>query len=282
MSALDGQIGSRYCWNITGQFSVGGFMAKKSEEWWHEFFPDFRPMFANIEKGATANEVRYLVRKLGLKSGVSFLDCPCGYGRISVPLAKKGVRVTGVDITPSYVQELEQKADRLKLPIRALRGDMRRIQFRNEFDAAGNLWTSFGYFEKEPDNLAVLKRMYRALKPGGKFMLHLINRDWVMAHYTTHSWQEVGGLKALEERHFEYRTSINRCVWTFIRGNQEVKRRVDLRMYSFHEIIAMFESIGFTSIEGFGSSKDEPISRDRMMMFVIGTKPGRGHSLSRL
>ena len=44
-------------------------------------------------------------------------------------------------------------------------------------------------------------------------------------------------------------------------------------MYSFHELIAMLESVGFVDIEGYGSLKDEPISRDKQMMFIIGTRP---------
>jgi SAM-dependent methyltransferase len=247
----------------------------KKDEWWHEFFPEFRPLFGDLDKGQTGGQVRYLIKKLGLKAGKSFLDCPCGYGRISLPLARAGVKVTGVDITPSYVRELEERAKRSGLPIRAVRSDMRRIRFGNEFDAGGNLGTSFGYFEKESDNLLVLKKMYLALKPGGKFMLHVVNRDWIMAHYNPRAWMESSGVKALQERHFEYETSINRGVWTFIRGEQEKQIRADIRMYAYHELIAMFKAVGFMNVEGYGSTKDEPISRDCVMMFVVGTKPKR-------
>ena len=46
-----------------------------------------------------------------------------------------------------------------------------------------------------------------------------------------------------------------------------------MRMYSFHELVAMFEKTGFVDIEGYGSIKEVPITRDHMMMWVFGTKP---------
>jgi hypothetical protein len=127
--------------------------------------------------------------------------------------------------------------------------------------------------------MLVLKKMYRALKPGGKFMLHVINRDWIMANYTPRGWWDIKNTrgrrvaKVVEERHFDYRTSVNHGTWYFIQDGKETKCEVPLRMYSFHEMVGMFASVGFTDIEGYGSVKDEPISRDKQMMFFIGTRP---------
>ncbi len=250
-------------------------MSDKKHEWWDGFFPEFRPFFGLLSQKQTNAHVRSVIEKLNLKPGQKFLDCPCGIGRISLPLAKKGVRVTGVDITQSYLDELSKKAKRSGQKIDVLRGDMRRINYESQFDAGGNLWTSFGYFEKESDNIQVLTKMYRALKPGGKFMLHVINRDWLMVNYQPRGWQQVGDMKSIEERYFDYRTSINHGTWHFIKDGKEKSFETSIRMYSFHELVSIFKSIGFTSIEGYGSTKDEPISRDKMMMFIIGTKPRR-------
>ena len=250
-------------------------MSNRDSGWWDDFFPEFRPFFGMVSQKATNRHVRYIIEKLNLKPGRKFLDCPCGIGRIGLPLAKKGIRVTGVDITQSYLDEFGAKAKRRGLKVDLYHADMRRINFDSEFDAAGNLWTSFGFFEKESHNVLAIKKMYRALKPGGKFMLHVINRDWIMLNYQARGWQEAGGVKSVEERHFDYSTSINHGTWCIIKNGQERTFDVSIRMYSFHELIAMFKAIGFTEIEGFGSEKDEPISRERQMMYVIGTKPMR-------
>jgi hypothetical protein len=153
------------------------------------------------------------------------------------------------------------------------RADMRRINFDSEFDAAGNLWTSFGYFQKESDNLLTLKKMYRALKPGGRFMLHLMNRDWFIARCESAELFEVKGTLIGQVRKFDYEKSAINSIWYIIKDGKRQTFPMFLRLYSFHELIDMFESTGFVDIEGYGSIKDEPVSRDRGMMFIIGTKP---------
>lgn len=250
-------------------------MSNKDSGWWDDYFPAFKAFFGMVSQKETNAQVRYIIEKLDLAPGKRFLDCPCGIGRISLPLAKKGIRVTGVDITQSYIHELSQKAGRRRLNVRVMRADMRRINFDSEFDASGNLWTSFGYFARESDNLLTLKKMYRALKPGGKFMLHVINRDWIMTHYTTRGWQEIAGIKSLEERHFDYRTSVNHGTLRYIRDGEEKIFHISVRMYSFHELVTMFESVGFVDIEGYGSIQDELIDRNKQMMFIIGSRPRR-------
>jgi 2-polyprenyl-3-methyl-5-hydroxy-6-metoxy-1,4-benzoquinol methylase len=242
-------------------------------DWWAGFFPEFRPVFNQIPAKQSNGLARFVFRKLGLKPGRSFLDCPCGIGRISLPLAKMGIRVTGVDIIPSYVQELEKKAGRRGLKIEVIEEDMRRISFDGRFDAAGNLWTSLGYFENEADNRLTLKRMFRALRPGGKFMLHLINRDWVMANFSDNGWFEVGGIKVLEKRSFDYATSISRDTWHFVGHGKVVARDMMLRIYSLHELLAMLRAVGFVDLEWYGSIKEEPVSRNTRMMYIIGTRP---------
>lgn len=243
-------------------------------KWWQEaFFKDLRPFFAQISPQETNQQVRYLIKKLKLKPGMSFLDCPCGFGRVSVPMAKSGIKVVGADLCREYLDELNLTTKRAGLKIETLHSDMRRIDFRNRFEAAGNLWTSFGYFENERDNLLALKKMYQALKPGGRFCLHVINRDWIIAHYTASDWQEYGGVLSTEKRKFDYATSINRGVWTFHKDGIARTYEVGLRMYSYHELIAMFRKVGFVDIEGFGSTEDAPITRHTMMQWVFGTKP---------
>jgi ubiquinone/menaquinone biosynthesis C-methylase UbiE len=251
-------------------------VTKKDSGWWDDFFPTFRPLFDMIPQRVTNAEVRFLVRKFDLKLGSRFLDCPCGIGRISIPLAKMGINVVGVDSTQSYLEELDRKAKRRNLNISLVQSDMRRVTFDGEFDVAANLWTSLGYFEEESDNVLVLKKMFTALKPGGRFLLHLINRDWMMASYESRDWFEVKNTTVLERRSFDYRNSRSLSTWRIVRQGQQRDRDISLRVYSFHELAEMFERVGFVDVEGYGSVKEEPIDRNKRMMFILGTKPKRG------
>jgi hypothetical protein len=104
-------------------------------------------------------------------------------------------------------------------------------------------------------------------------LLHVINRDWIMINFNPRGWYEFDNRKVVEERTFDYSTSINKSIWYFFQDDKETAYETKIRMYSFHELKAMFEQVGFIDIEGFNSTKDEPISRHSRMMFVFGTKP---------
>jgi len=245
----------------------------KENDWWTDFFPAFRPFFDIITAKDTAAEVSYIAKKLQLKKGSRFLDCPCGIGRISIHLAKKGIRVTGVDITESYIEELAMRSKRLKLKLDLVHADMRRLNFDREFDAAGNIGTSFGYFEKDSDNLQSLKKMYAALKAGGKFMLNVMNRDWIIKNFTPVAFSQVGNIRVFQRRQFDFVNSLLSADWIFLFDGEERTYRTVIRLYSYHELRAMMYRAGFTDIQGYGSTKDDAIDFNSRMVFVIGTKP---------
>lgn len=248
-------------------------MVSQYTNWWTAFFAEFRPAFSSIRPQTTASEVRYAIRMLKLKPGSRLLDCPCGIGRHAIPFARRGIRVTGVDITKMYLDELDEKARRQTLPIRTHRADMRRLRLTDEFDAAANLWTSLGYFESEADNQCVVRGLYRSLRPGGRILIHLINRDWILFHFTPSEWYDFKGVRVLEQRVFDFATSTMHSVWQFEKDRRVVRCPVQLRHYSYHEIVQMLTRAGFVDIHGEGSPRGGPINRDARMMYITATKP---------
>jgi ubiquinone/menaquinone biosynthesis C-methylase UbiE len=247
-------------------------MARQKSDWWFDFFPMFRPVLGNISSKVTNNETAFIVRQLGLKSGMKFLDCPCGIGRISIPLARRGVRVTGVDIIGEYLDEVSLKAEKLRLPIKVIESDMRRIDFDGEFDAAASMQTSLGYFQRESDNLLVIKKLYKAARPGGKVLIHTINRDWLIKNFIPRDWTDIKGIRISQSREIDFRASILIARWRFMKDAEEREFVINLRIYSYHELLGMMESAGFKNIIGYGSTKDDPIGSNFRMMFVIGEK----------
>lgn len=241
--------------------------------WWIPFYRDFRPIFDLIPRKVTNQQTRYMIEKLDLQPGRRFLDSPCGIGRLALPLAKRGIEVTGVDLQPEYLREVERNAKGAGIRIKLVRSDMRRIEFKSRFDAAANMWTSFGYFRRESDNQLVVNRMFRALKRGGKFLLHLINRDWILRNLQECDYYDLPDLKILERRRFDYQTSIMESSWTYIRDGEERTNMSFLRLYSLHELLHIFDKAGFIEVQSFASAKNEPVTRDSRMLWVVGRKP---------
>jgi len=246
----------------------------KNESVWNKGFgKKFEPYLWAIPRKTTNAWVRVAVRHLHLTKGTRFLDCPCGPGRIGIPLLKMGVRVTGVDINKDYLAKFSARAKRTKLKVDLLHGDMRRLPFRNKFDAAANLFTSIGYFERDRDNQAVINAAFRALKPGGRYLLDTANRDWLVRNYVSSNWDEHNGTRLLQRRTFDFKTSIERCRWTFAHDDGEETYEIPLRWFSVHEMVKMFEKAGFVDIEIFGGFEDQPIDFNSRRFFVVGRKP---------
>jgi SAM-dependent methyltransferase len=222
----------------------------------------------------TKAEVRSLVRLLRLRPGARILDVPCGYGRHAVELARRGFRVTGIDISAALLAQARRAAADLGVEVEFRRGDMRRLGYRRRFDAVLNLFTSFGYFGDAGD-LQVLRRFRRALRParagepGGWLVLHLINRDWVMRHYRPGSRSRMGRFVVSEESAFDFATSVVTTRWSARRGRRVFRGTSRLRMYSCHELTRMLKSAGFSRAQAFGDFAGKPLSHDCRWMTLV-------------
>lgn len=127
-------------------------------------------------------EVDLVWQLLELKPGMKVLDLACGHGRITNPLAQRGCVMTGLDATDLFLQQARSDAAEQGLQVEYLKGDMRTLPWTEQFDCVVNWFTAYGYFSDE-ENRQVLTEVYRALKPGGTFLLEHLNRDQVLKHF---------------------------------------------------------------------------------------------------
>ncbi len=120
---------------------------------------------------------------LDLPPGSSILDAPCGHGRIARRLAVAGMAVTGVDITPSYLEQA--RSDPLLSPHSVLyvEGDLRHLPVEGPYDAVVCWLNSFGYFD-DADCHRVLAEFHRVLRPGGTVAIDTMHHDGGVRHFT--------------------------------------------------------------------------------------------------
>ncbi len=147
-------------------------------EWWRKFFNDDYLKLYKHDEGQTSKEADSVIRMLQIEKGKKILDLACGFGRHSVVLAQKGLVVTGYDLSESFLKRAKDVADTMKVNIDLIQGDMRQIPFESEYDAVINMFTAFGFFEHEEEDLQVLKGVHKALKPGGQFLMDVLNREY--------------------------------------------------------------------------------------------------------
>jgi ubiquinone/menaquinone biosynthesis C-methylase UbiE len=102
------------------------------------------------------------------------LDLACGYGRITVPLAKEGYNIEGIDIAPNFISDAKQyaKKEGVQVPFRT--GDMCALPYNaRTFDRVFCLWSSFNHLLSENEQVAALNEMLRVLKPQGYAIIDL-------------------------------------------------------------------------------------------------------------
>lgn len=244
--------------------------------WNEEFFRTFWPRVASAVTAHragrnAAQDVRALVRLLRLRRGARILNVPCGYGRHAVELARRGFRVTGVDISSILLAQARQAAAESGIRVEVRRGDMRRLAYRRRFDAVLNLFTSFGYFG-DADDLRVLKRFHRALRPGGRLVLHLINRDWVVRHYRPRARARMGDYVVTERAKLDIPTSVITTHWKVERGRRVWRSTSRIRIYSGHELVAMLEAAGFRDVRCMADFRGGPLTLDSRWQVLVARR----------
>ena len=119
----------------------------------------------------TDQEVDFLVRRLGLASGMQVLDAGCGPGRHSLELARRGIEVTGIDLSPDFVALARAAAEAEGLPARFEVLDIRELAFDGTFDAVICVCQGgFGLLGGDED-AGIIARLAAALRPGGRLAL---------------------------------------------------------------------------------------------------------------
>ncbi|MBV8757665.1 MAG: methyltransferase domain-containing protein [Deltaproteobacteria bacterium] len=225
----------------------------RGKPWFAEIFDeDYLRTLPFLTPQATQSEAEFVIDTMNLAPGANVLDVGCGYGRHAMELAARGFHVVGLDLSTPLLVRGGEEAHRRGLTINFVRGDMRELDFENQFDAAYCLFSTFGYFDDET-NKKTLQNIGRALKPQGKMLIEILNRDYVIQDLPTRVWWEGDGCVVLEEvelNYFSSRIQVNRSV-VFDDGRQ-LEQEISVRGYSLHEVGKLMHAAGFRVLEVSG------------------------------
>ena len=172
---------------------------KDHKEWFASWFdsPYYHTLYGHRDENEAAEFIEKLAAHLQLDQQHTVLDLACGKGRHTRVFHRLGYQATGVDLSPesiAYAKEVSDKAIRFEV------ADMRSFELHTQFDFIANLFTSFGYFEKEEENAQVLACVKAHLKPGGLFLLDFFNAHKVKANLVASESLERDGIQFAIER----------------------------------------------------------------------------------
>jgi ubiquinone/menaquinone biosynthesis C-methylase UbiE len=247
------------------------------ENWWETFFTGLTVDFwrAVMTPEMTKAEADFFEKRLDVRPGGRLLDVPCGDGRLALELARRGYRVTGVDISEDFLAAARDSAERAGLSIEWRRSDMRDLPWETEFDGAFCGGSSFGFLGDEGD-LDFLTAVFRSLEPGARFAMDgLKAAEVLLPQFRERHEMEIGDIRFSAVNVYDHRTGSTENAYTLTRGGRTETRLARHRIYTYREIVSMLERAGFERIQGFGSLEGEPFRLGRARLLVIGSRPSR-------
>jgi len=156
-------------------------MTEESRTEWVDFFNSHAPAYEeNCFTKNTLAEVDFLVEELGLEPGMAVLDVGCGTGRHAIELARRGYRVTGVDISAGMLEQARANAAEAGVEATWIESDAKSFSLPGQFDAAICLCEgAFGLLGSTDDPIeqpqAIIRNMAEAMKPGARCLLTVLN-----------------------------------------------------------------------------------------------------------
>lgn len=231
-------------------------------KWYKKWFStaDYLELYKHRNSTDASKIAGLINRTLKLPKGSRVLDVACGNGRHSVIFASKGFDVLGIDLSGFLINEAKKKLrteyrkqkEHLRFEIR----DMRDIGRSNEFDLAVNLFSSFGYFEKDSENFRVFRSISRSLKPGGYFFFDFLNEtqlknNLVPFDLTFRNHKAVVQVRKIEDN------AVHKSI--FMIGNNPKGKQPDvkefyemIKLYSLNELKIAFKKNSLKIIRTFG------------------------------
>ena len=167
-------------------------MQKDTENWYTSWFdtPYYHILYKNRDYKEAADFMKNLTSFLKLPKGSEILDLACGKGRHAKYLYDLGFNVTGVDLSPksiAFAKQFENSSLHFE------EHDM-CTPYPKKFDAVFNLFTSFGYFENEEDNLRTIKAIKSELKSNGFAVIDFLNAEYVKRNLVPSETKTIDGI----------------------------------------------------------------------------------------
>ena len=245
-----------------------------NNEWYVNFFSGLTCEM--WEKAATTewtkNEVDFLIDTLAIKLGDHILDIPCGFGRHTIELAKRGFRMTGIDISAEYIQKLNEQVDAEKLPVQVIQGDVLTTKPGHSFDGAYCLGNSFGYVDYA-GMTAFVKNVADALKPGAHFVINSgMVAESILPNFPKTGHYVLGDLTMDISNSYVVGESYMATELTYTKESRSETHRFKHYVYTLSEIRRLLASCGLRTIAVYNSTEKQDYQLGDQQMYLVAEK----------
>lgn len=248
--------------------------------WYEDLFNNYAETYDKESfTFGTVGEVDFIEKEIEYDKSIDILDIGCGTGRHALELAKRGYRVTGIDLSPSQLDRARHKAEQANLQVTFLEKDARHLDFDPQFQLAIMICEgAFPLMETDEMNYQILEGAANALKPGGKFIFTTLSALFAL----THSLEDfintnIKEGKSLGNR-FDLMTFRDYSSFEVSDDDGNIKTlHCNERHYAPSEIDWYLKCLGFEEIGIFGCdignfSRDIPLTQEHPEMLVTARK----------
>lgn len=217
-------------------------------QWFETFFTGVAVEFWNraIPPAMTLAEVDFLERTLAAPAGGTLLDMPCGSGRHSIELARRGYRVTGVDLSAEFLSQARSRAEQAQVDVDLRPGDMRNPELAAQsFDGAFCFGNSLPYFDRT-GVATFFSALQRAVRPGGKLVIDTgCAAESILPTLQRQRWHRFGDIVVLSAATYAAEESRLDIDYTFIRDGVTETRLASSYAFTAAELKKLLVDAGF-------------------------------------
>jgi SAM-dependent methyltransferase len=227
--------------------------------WYEDWFSSdaYDLVYEHRDREEAERCIDLIEREAGPTPGDTILDVGCGRGRHALILAERGYDVIGLDLSERAIDVARSRAADAGLNVDFRVGDMREPVGTDCVDGVVNLFTTFGYFEDDADNLRALRAMVTALRPGGWLVQDFLNAPQVRATLVPEDGRTTeAGITIRQERSIAD-GRINKDI--FLERNGETHRfRESVRLLTCEDLVRMHDAAGLTVQSVYGTYDGAP------------------------
>jgi SAM-dependent methyltransferase len=256
-------------------------MAKQADpNWWKSFYDD-TPFYLYLERNDPAEleaTLRFLTNVLQVSPGDRLFDQCCGMGSVSIPLAKRGYRMVGVDLCEGFIKRANGDITGGALSAEFHVGDAFEFSPEEPCDGAFNWYTSFGYSAKDSENIRMLQRAFASLKPGAWFALDFLNAPMIRNNFQPTMVRKLdtpdGEIVITRNCEIDEETDLMKQVWNWqMPDGRKIETPSTLRLYTPGQLVRLFERAGFTNVKLYGNLEGDPRSDRSPRCICVGRRP---------
>ena len=241
-----------------------------TNDWVHDFFHGLAVDFWVAVAPPADADLPFLANVFG--TGGEILDVACGAGRHSIPLARHGYAVTGVDLSTTFLNKARERAEVEDVSIEWHRGDMRELPWHERFDGALCFGNSFGYCDRE-GTCAFVHSLAAALKPGAAFVLETgAMAESLLPALQTRRWMEVGDILFFSSATYDSSASRLDVEYSFVRGSERQTRTAHTWIYTIGEVRELFAGAGLIVEQLCSSTSGDPFKLGDPRSLLVARK----------